>query len=91
MDKLMTCVFPMDVEDVEANPLQVITPFGKPVCVSRGDLAEENERLRADVSSIVKSAQAALEDADFDRPRRCLERIVANHASAIQDEGKDNG
>ncbi len=46
MTERMTCVFDFDVRDYKASPHQADTPFGKPVIVSRGDLAEESDRFR---------------------------------------------
>ena len=43
----MTAVFEYDVKAFPTNPFHVDTPFGRPILIARGNLADECDALRA--------------------------------------------
>lgn len=57
---IMTAVFDVPDDVWKRNPFSVETPFGRAVTIAKGDLADENDRLRTALENII----GAIEDND---------------------------
>lgn len=45
-----TVVFEGDIGSFKDNPLKVVTPFGVPLIIARGNALEELDRLKDDIA-----------------------------------------
>ena len=66
MSERMTAVFDYDVRKFPTNPHQTDTPFGKAVCISRGDLCKKVDDIRVHRNALSAALREAIRALDCD-------------------------